>query len=46
MDLVVQSVFKTDKRRIKPSLAGSIPALSAIFESEQSDSTFYQTEEI
>ena len=28
--LVAQLVFKTSNRRIKPSVAGSIPALSAI----------------
>ena len=31
MSLVAQSVCKIDSGRIKPSVAGSIPALSAIF---------------
>ena len=32
MELVFRPVFKTGSRRIKPAVAGSIPALSAILQ--------------
>lgn len=36
MELVFRLVFKTNNRRIKPAVAGSIPALSAFIIDNQS----------